>query len=111
MTIYHVALHADWRAALVSGEYRISTLGATIDEVGYIHASEAHQVDGIVERFYRGQQELTLLVIDEQAIAIDGVKMRREDGGSGEQFPHIYGAIRPQWIVAVNDLEDPHHST
>jgi uncharacterized protein (DUF952 family) len=101
--IYHIALHADWHDAIASGEYRVSTLGSTLDEVGFIHASERHQVTTTAERFYRGQRDLVVLVIDEGAVSADGVEIRREDGG-GELFPHIYGAIRPHWVVAVEDL-------
>jgi uncharacterized protein (DUF952 family) len=86
------------------GEYRISTSVATLDEVGYIHASEHHQVAGVLERFYAGQSGLVLLVIDEAAVAVDGIEIRREDGGGGELFPHIYGAIRAHWVVEVRAL-------
>ncbi len=102
--IYHVAIHSEWHDAIASGEYRVSTLGATLDEVGFIHASERHQVVPTAERFYRGQRDLVVLVIDENAVLADGVEVRREDAGNGELFPHIYGAIRPHWVVAVEDL-------
>ena len=111
MTVFHVALHSDWHAAIASGEYRVSTAAATIDEVGYIHAAEVQQVSGVVERFYRGQQDLVVLVIDEDAVAADGAEIRREDVGDGQLFPHIYGAIRPHWVVGVNDLTDQAHSS
>jgi uncharacterized protein (DUF952 family) len=102
--IYHVAVHSDWHDAIGSGEYRVSTLGATLEAVGYIHASERHQVAPTVERFYRGQRDLVVLVIDEERVAADGIEIRREDAGNGELFPHIYGAIRPHWVVSVEDL-------
>ncbi|MES2169626.1 MAG: DUF952 domain-containing protein [Actinomycetota bacterium] len=102
--IYHVAVHSAWHDAIVSGEYRVSTLGLSLDEVGFIHASERRQVTPTAERFYRGQRDLVVLVIDERRVAADGVEIRREDAGNGELFPHIYGAIRPHWVVAVEDL-------
>lgn len=104
MTIVHVARIADWKAALTAGEYRVSTSVASLDEVGYIHASEHHQVAGVLERFYAGQSGLVMLVIDEAAVAADGVEIRREDGGNGELFPHIYGAIRPSWVSETRPL-------
>lgn len=104
MTIVHVARLKDWRAALAAGEYRVSTAVASLDEVGYIHASEQHQVAGVLARFYANQHDLVLLVIDEASVAADGVEVRREDGGGGELFPHIYGAIRPHWVAEVRPL-------
>lgn len=34
--IYHVAFAEDWERASRVGEYRVSTLGRTLDEVGFI---------------------------------------------------------------------------
>ena len=51
--IYHVALERDWIDARSAGEYRVSTRGATLDEVGYVHASFAHQVPGVGHRDLR----------------------------------------------------------
>lgn len=101
--IYHVAKHDDWHDAIASGEYRMSTLGRTLDEVGYIHASERDQVAGVVSAFYRGQTDLVLLVIDEAAVIGGGVEVRREEVG-GVLFPHIYGALKASWVVALEDL-------
>lgn len=39
MEILHLAHRADWDEALVSGQYRTSTRGASLDDVGFIHAS------------------------------------------------------------------------
>ena len=85
--IYHVARHADWHDAIVSGEYRVSTLGLTLDEVGFIHASSLEQVAGTAERFYRDEPgDLVVLVIDD-----DGLDVRHE--GTDETFPHVYGPL------------------
>jgi uncharacterized protein (DUF952 family) len=104
MSIFHVARHADWHAAIVAGEYRVSTLDGSLDTVGFIHASESHQVAGVIERFYRGQQDLVILVIDESAVTSAGTEVRREDSGNGELFPHIYGPLLPEWVVRVRTV-------
>ena len=89
MAVYHLARVADWDAAAASGEYRVSTLDRTLDEVGFIHASRAEQLPGVAERFYRDEPgDLVVLEIDES-----GLDIRNEDGGAGELFPHIYGPI------------------
>ena len=51
-SIFHIAEADKWRAALAAGEYRWSTLDRTLEEEGFIHASEAHQWEATLERFY-----------------------------------------------------------
>jgi len=99
MTIFHIAHRADWDAALVAGEYRISTRGLTLDQVGFIHASSADQLASVAELFYRDDPEsLVVLEIDDSALD-DAV--RWEDAGSGELFPHIYRALHPADVTAI----------
>ena len=102
MTILHLAHRDDWDAALVSGEYRTSTRGRSLEEVGFIHASYPHQLTAVAEFVHAGDDaELCVLVIDEEAVRRDGVTILDEDGGDGQQYPHIYGAIRPVWVSEV----------
>ncbi|WP_460519523.1 DUF952 domain-containing protein [Humibacter antri] len=102
MTILHLAYRSDWESALESGEYRMSTRGATLDDVGFIHASYPGQLARTAELFYADDdRELCVLVLDETLIRADGVRVIEEDGGSGELFPHVYGAIKPSWVVEV----------
>lgn len=101
--IYHIADRLQWEEAIVAGEYRWSTLGLDLDEVGFIHCSFAHQVEGVADRFYSDHPSpLVVLEIDMSAPGREGVEVRAEDGGAGELFPHIYGPIDPSWVVAVH---------
>ena len=45
--IFHIALTEDWEAAKRVGEYRVSTRGRDLDEVGFIHGSFRDQVERI----------------------------------------------------------------
>lgn len=102
MTILHLARRTDWDAAKRVGEYRVSTLGATLDDVGFIHASFPHQLATVAETFYADTSDaLCVLEIDEDAIRAAGTPVVVEDGGGGEQFPHIYGPIDPAWVTDV----------
>jgi uncharacterized protein (DUF952 family) len=104
MSIFHIAHTDDWHAAQVSGEYRISTRGATIEQVGFIHASTAVQLAGVAERFYATDDaDLLVLELDEDAIRAAGVELTYEDVGNGELFPHIYGPIRPTYVVQARE--------
>ena len=39
--ILHITLPEDWAAARRTGRYTASTRGASIDDVGFLHASDA----------------------------------------------------------------------
>ncbi|WP_062076748.1 DUF952 domain-containing protein [Demequina globuliformis] len=102
MAIYHLALVRDWEAAVAAGEYRVSTLGRSFDEVGFIHAGHAHQVAGVAEAFYAGVTEpLCVLTVDVETALASGAELIEEDGGEGQLYPHIYAAIDPAWVTEV----------
>ena len=63
--IYHIATAADWEQARRDGEYSTSTIGKTLADEGFLHASQASQVTDIANRYYRGvADDLLVLVID-----------------------------------------------
>jgi len=96
--IFHLAAARAWADSFATGEYRESTLNATLEEVGFIHASYAHQLRTVADAFYRDRSDVVLLVIDPQRV---GAEVRVEDGGQGELFPHIYGALPVAAVVAA----------
>lgn len=101
---YHLALAADWDAAVAEGSYRISTRGRTIDEVGYMHGSFAAQVLPVAEAFYADVAEpLVLLEIDADRLA-EPVRVE-EAPGTGQEFPHVYGALPVAAVVRVLPFE------
>jgi glutathione S-transferase len=100
--IYHLALAGDWAAARATGEYRISTRGLTLEQVGFIHASYAHQIAATYQRFYADAGPLKLLIIDPQRLAALGLPLRAEVApDSGELFPHVYGALPVEVVLQV----------
>jgi glutathione S-transferase len=100
--IYHLALAEDWRAAQATGVYRISTRGLTLEQVGFLHASYAHQIAATYQRFYADAGPLKLLMIDPQRLAALGLPLRAEAApGSGELFPHVYGALPVEAVLQV----------
>jgi uncharacterized protein (DUF952 family) len=97
--IYHIALVEDWELAQATGEYTTSTRGLSLEQVGYLHASKAHQVDGVANAFYRGAGELVVLVIDMDRVRAE---VRLEQlAGMDEPFPHIYGPLNTEAVTAV----------
>ncbi len=100
--IYHLALAGDWAAARATGEYRISTRGLTLEQVGFLHASYAHQIAATHQRFYADAGPLRLLTIDPHRLAALGLPLRAEAApGSGELFPHVYGALPLEAVLQV----------
>ena len=93
--LYHLALRPEWQAARADGVYRRSTRGRSLEEVGFIHLSSAHQVPATAIRFYADlpAAEVLLLTIDPQLLAAAGLEVRFELADGGEPFPHLYGPL------------------
>lgn len=101
--IWHLALERDWEAARTGGSYEWSTLGATLAQQGFVHASTREQVDGVARGFYAAVAEpLVLLRLDVAALEAAGSPVRWEDvPGASSPFPHVYGPIPVQAVMAV----------
>ena len=97
--IYHIATRSDWAGAQRDGEYRTSTIGRSLADEGFIHASQATQVAEVANALYRGvPDELVLLVIDPELVR---APIRYEHvPGAEDPFPHIYGPLNPDAVVA-----------
>lgn len=101
--IYHIATRADWERALRDGEYTTSTIGRTLAEEGFIHASRAGQLAGVANAFYRNVPEaLLLLVIDPERVRA-GIRYEDVPGADGP-FPHIYGPLNTDAVLAARPL-------
>ena len=101
--IYHIAVRADWERALADGAYTRSTVDKTLAEEGFIHASQASQVARTANTYYRDVPgDLVLLVIDPERV---GAEVRYEDvPGADVPFPHIYGPLNVDAVLAVVPL-------
>lgn len=101
--IFHIALRSDWDAAQQAGEYRTSTRGTTLEDVGFIHASFRDQVEPTGAAFYADVvDDAIVLEIDPSALDAT-VRVENLDGGS-DQFPHIYGALPVAAVVAEHPV-------
>jgi len=91
-TLFHIARRRDWDEAQRDGAYRISTLGRTLEQQGYIHLSFPGQVKRVAEAFYGGvDDELVLLSIDPAKLVAPVAT--EPSPGSAEEFPHLYGEL------------------
>ncbi len=99
--VLHLADAAEWQVARRHGWYRRSTRDATLDEVGYIHASTSAQVRAVAQRFYADAPDpLVLLVIDVPNAEEAGTPVRWEEA-DGQLFPHFYGPVPAAAVVAA----------
>jgi uncharacterized protein (DUF952 family) len=98
--IYHIATSADWERARRDGQYTTSTIGKTLAEEGFIHASWPSQVTRVANMFYKGaEDDLVVLVIDPQRVRAE---IRDEYvPAAGERFPHIYGPLNADAVLAA----------
>lgn len=98
--LLHLTEASLWRGA--DRVYPWSTSGLSFEQVGFVHLSGAEQVTRVAEFLYREVDgELVVLELDESALRAAGVEVRWEDGGDGEEFPHLYAPLRREWVAAV----------
>ncbi|UDY24744.1 DUF952 domain-containing protein [Nocardioides sp. Kera G14] len=101
MQVFHIATVADWAAAQASGVYTTSTIGRTLEDEGFLHASRGDQWEAVRERYYRGvTTPLVLLVIDTDLLTSPW----REDPVGDDTYPHIYGPLNTQAVVTTVPL-------
>jgi glutathione S-transferase len=105
MAIFHITTTADWSAAQATRSYRLSTRSRSLDDVGFIHCSNAHQVTGVANAIYRGVHGLVLLVIAPERVTAP-IREESPDGSEGSaRFPHIYGPLNVDAVVEVGEFE------
>lgn len=98
--ILHATPRTSWTAAQAVGAYTADSLAGE----GFIHCSTADQILRVANLLFRGQRGLVLLVIDPARLTS---ALRWEPGVdlAGERFPHVYGPIDLQAVVAVLAFE------
>lgn len=97
-TAYKV-LTADQMRALEADAFE----GAPIDLAdGYIHLSTAAQLTETVDKHFVGQSDLWVAAIDLEAL---GSNVRWEESRNGQLFPHIYGSMPLEVVIAYGPLE------
>lgn len=97
--IYHITTQTLWDAAQKKKSYTAPSL----DTEGFIHCSEARQVAGVLERYYKGQTSLLKLHI--QTLILDSPLKYEMAPSINEEFPHIYGPINLNAVVKVERVE------
>ena len=77
--------------------------GAPVDVAdGYIHLSTAAQLTGTLAKHFAGQSDLHVAAVD---LGSFGESLRWEAARGGELFPHLYGPLLLETVVAYGPLE------
>jgi uncharacterized protein (DUF952 family) len=107
--ILHITSRAEWNEAQTRGEY----IAPSLTTEGFIHCSTEKQVLHVANAFYRGKNDLVLLVLDEAKIKPE-LKWEAPAGppapgiSESDSFPHIFGPINLTAVASVVDfMPDP----
>ncbi len=99
--VCHITPHEAWEAGLAAGVYR----DASLDAQGFIHCSTPEQVVPVANAIFRGQAGLALLCIAPEKLAAPLVyEPSPEDPTCGQRFPHLYGPLNLDAVIAVLDF-------
>ncbi len=105
--VYHITTRNAARESRLSGEYRPESLQTE----GFIHFSQRHQVLGVANAFYRGQQNLVILVVEPSRLKTElkyepPIHPSASDSAPPAEnvFPHLYGPLNMDAVVEVIDF-------
>ncbi|MDQ2660782.1 MAG: DUF952 domain-containing protein [Actinomycetota bacterium] len=100
--VFHVAIADDWEMSQGLGSYEASTRGHALADDGFIRASTAGQLQGVLDDHYADLElPLLVVVIDAERLAASGVSVEWPSEGSG---PHLLGPIPPGDASIVLDV-------
>ena len=97
-TAYKVLTEPEMKA-LETGSFD----GAAVDlQDGYIHLSTADQLTETVNKHFSGQTDLWVAVVD---LAAQGGEVKWEKSRGGAKYPHLYGPLLLETVIAYSSLE------
>lgn len=96
--IYHITSAEEWESALAGDAFEARSL----KEEGFIHCSEAYQVEGVLQRYFATQSRLVKLVIDTDKLKSQYIQ--EWSSGSQDTYPHIYGPINLDAVLMVEPM-------
>jgi uncharacterized protein (DUF952 family) len=94
--LVHICLTKDWAVAQENGIYKAESL----ENEGFIHCSRPDQVLTVANRLYQDLTDLVLLWIDPERVESE----IRWEAADGDVFPHIYGPLQVEAVVAVSEF-------
>jgi uncharacterized protein (DUF952 family) len=108
--IYHITTRSALNSARQDGFYRTASLSSE----GFIHFSQLHQVMGVANAFYVGQQDLVILIVDPKLLKAElkyespvhpgGASQNATLPTAEQKYPHLYGSMNIDAIIGEVDL-------
>jgi uncharacterized protein (DUF952 family) len=90
-------------AEMATLEREGSFAGAPVDVAdGYIHLSTCEQLTKTVDKHFVGQDDLYVAAVDLGAF---GGSLKWEESRGGQLFPHLYGPLLLETVVAYGKLK------
>ena len=95
--LYKILPRASWEQAADEVPW------APVDHAdGFLHLSDASQVEATARKHFAGQSDLVRLAIDPDRLAPG--TLRWEPSRGGALFPHVYGRVPREAVVEVRAL-------
>lgn len=95
---YKIMDRAAWDDFQAAGSFA----GAPVDLAdGFIHFSDAHQVQGTLDKHFAGRGDLMLVAV---ATAALGPALVYETSRGGDLFPHLYATLPLSAVIGVTPL-------
>jgi len=95
MLIYHIVLPAIWKRFKDKDFYEAESLYGE----GFIHCSFADQLDTVLERYYSNEKGVLILTVETEKLSS---RLIEEPSTNSEIYPHIYGKINRDAIIAID---------
>lgn len=95
LRVAHVVSRSDWAAQEANSHY----VHPSLEKEGFIHNCEAEQVQGVLERFFTGTDDLLLLWINPELLEAKFLFEPARD--VQDYFPHIFGPINKSAITEI----------
>jgi uncharacterized protein (DUF952 family) len=97
--VYKICSRDAWTHAVARGQLRLS---ADDERDGFVHLSTARQLRGSLEKHFSSQTGLVLLCVPVERLPEPA--LRWEESRGGERFPHLYAALRSEFVSEVLEL-------
>ncbi|WP_018618558.1 DUF952 domain-containing protein [Spirosoma luteum] len=97
--LYHVVEASEWARQEGQPVYSAGSL----ETESFIHLSTREQLPGVLDRYYRNAPNLLVLHIDADKLVHE---LRYEQATNNELFPHVYGPINKDAVVAIDSNDD-----
>ena len=96
MPIFHIVKPDVWKNFENMNFYEADSLQTE----GFIHCSFRDQLETVLQRYYKDAEKVLILEIDPTKLTS---RLIEEPSTNNEIYPHIYGKINRQAIIAVKE--------